>query len=196
MIATVEERFGGSVHMKRRHAPQGVSHEVAVSDEDFKKLTPVTGNPDVSVPDLVALMDVNTGAVLHNLRLRYSNDDIFTAIGPIIVSVNPYKKLEMCSAEALGNMKEVHQPSPTALQSPCRLIMSPLAMMARAEIGVGVGFSGTVPWRTVQGDRTGGGLVNRARLKRMGGVGGWFTCVGTLPEDPMRVSRRSLRSLP
>ena len=107
VLATVEQRFGGSVHMKRLHAPEGIPLELALSEEEFEKLTPVTGDPAVPVPDLVSLMDVNTGAVLHNLRLRYQNDDIFTAIGPIIVSVNPYKQLDSCSAESLGHMKEV-----------------------------------------------------------------------------------------
>mmetsp|Transcript_31792 Transcript_31792/g.66569 ORF Transcript_31792/g.66569 Transcript_31792/m.66569 type:complete len:1417 (+) Transcript_31792:14-4264(+) len=113
VLATVTEKFGGSVHMKRFHAPDGVPLELAVSDADFEKLTPAAGNPEEAVPDLVSLMDVNTGAVLHNLRLRYQNDEIFTAIGPIIISVNPYKKLDICSAEALGNMKE--DPHPDAL---------------------------------------------------------------------------------
>ena len=67
VLATVEQKFGGSVHMKRLHAPDGVPLELAVSDADFEKLTPATGNPEVPVPDLVALMDVNTGAVLHKI---------------------------------------------------------------------------------------------------------------------------------
>ena len=36
------------------------------------------------------LGDLNEAAILHNLRARYSTDLIYTFIGPILVSVNPY----------------------------------------------------------------------------------------------------------
>ena len=98
VIATVGEKFGGSVMLKRTSAPKGVELETSVSEEAFAKLSPATGDPNKSVADLVWMPDVNTGAVLHNLRLRYAANDIYTAIGPILIAVNPYKMLECCSA--------------------------------------------------------------------------------------------------
>jgi len=85
---------------------------MAVSDDEFAKLTPVTGDVDHGVADLVSLTDVNTGVMLHNLRLRYAQDEIYTAIGPILISVNPYRKLDVCSAEAIGRLMEVLLTSP------------------------------------------------------------------------------------
>ena len=45
------------------------------------------------VRDMVRLGDLNEAAILHNLRARYSTDLIYTFIGPILVSVNPYRRL-------------------------------------------------------------------------------------------------------
>lgn len=47
----------------------------------------------LGVEDLVLLPKVNEDAVLENLKKRYMNDIIYTNIGPVLVSVNPYKAL-------------------------------------------------------------------------------------------------------
>ena len=46
-----------------------------------------------AVRDMVRLGDLNEASILHNLRLRFSLDLIYTLIGPILVSVNPYTRL-------------------------------------------------------------------------------------------------------
>lgn len=45
------------------------------------------------VRDMVRLGDLNEAAILHNLRARFRSGLIYTFIGPILVSVNPYKRL-------------------------------------------------------------------------------------------------------
>jgi hypothetical protein len=50
-------------------------------------------------PDMVKLGDLHEAALLHNLRLRFSSDDIFTFIGPILVACNPYKRLPIFTPE-------------------------------------------------------------------------------------------------
>jgi myosin-7 len=50
-------------------------------------------------PDMVKLGDLHEAALLHNLRLRFQNDDIFTYIGPILVACNPYKAIPMFTPE-------------------------------------------------------------------------------------------------
>ena len=111
MLATVDERFGGSVHMKRLHAPAGFELDLMVSDEEFAKLMPVTGkDEELVVEDMVLLHDVNEAGMLHNLRQRYQRDDIYTSIGPILIAINPYKTLDMCGAEAIAHMIEAEKP--------------------------------------------------------------------------------------
>ena len=50
-----------------------------------------------TVANLVDLDDLTHGAVVHQLRRRYSNDLIYTNIGGILVSINPYKLLPIYS---------------------------------------------------------------------------------------------------
>jgi len=45
------------------------------------------------VDDLVMLPKVSEPAIVENLRKRYENDLIYTYIGPVLISVNPYKEL-------------------------------------------------------------------------------------------------------
>ena len=50
-------------------------------------------------PDMTKLGDLHEAALLHNLRLRFMDDDIFTYIGPILVASNPYKRIPMFTPE-------------------------------------------------------------------------------------------------
>jgi myosin V len=43
--------------------------------------------------DLVALPHLHEASILHALRLRYARDAIYTRIGEILISINPFKKL-------------------------------------------------------------------------------------------------------
>lgn len=45
------------------------------------------------VDDLLKLEELHEGAILNNLRMRYQQDDIYTYISNIVLSVNPYKQL-------------------------------------------------------------------------------------------------------
>ena len=92
-LATVEERFGGSVILTRSHAPEGVDKSITISEEAFSKLAAATGALDVPVADLVNLDDVTVAAILHHLRLRYEADDIYTAISRnVLLAVNPVRR--------------------------------------------------------------------------------------------------------
>lgn len=41
------------------------------------------------------------GAIVHQLRNRYARNHIYTAIGSILVSINPYKQLDIYTPCAL-----------------------------------------------------------------------------------------------
>lgn len=49
--------------------------------------------------DMVTLGDLHEAALLHNIRMRFYNDDIFTFIGPILVAANPYKMVPIFTGE-------------------------------------------------------------------------------------------------
>jgi myosin V len=46
------------------------------------------------VDDLIGLTHLHEPAILHALRLRYDADIIYTSTGPILIAVNPFKKME------------------------------------------------------------------------------------------------------
>lgn len=41
-------------------------------------------------PDMVMMGEVNDGTILHNLRCRFAEDQVYTNIGTILVSLNPF----------------------------------------------------------------------------------------------------------
>jgi hypothetical protein len=51
----------------------------------------VTDNDDEGVDDILKLRDFSEMSLIHTLRVRYARDDIYTSVGPILVSLNPYK---------------------------------------------------------------------------------------------------------
>ncbi|EEC47670.1 predicted protein, partial [Phaeodactylum tricornutum CCAP 1055/1] len=46
------------------------------------------------VDDLIGLTHLHEPAILHALRLRYDADIIYTATGPILIAVNPFKRMD------------------------------------------------------------------------------------------------------
>lgn len=49
--------------------------------------------------NMVKLGDLHEAALLHNVRMRFFNDDIFTYIGPILCAANPYKMIPIFTGE-------------------------------------------------------------------------------------------------
>ncbi|CAM9398169.1 unnamed protein product [Pylaiella littoralis] len=66
----------------------GTSEMVAkISDETLQR-----GDPSClkGVDDMVKMDILTVGSVLHNLRTRYANQDIYTSVGSILAAINPY----------------------------------------------------------------------------------------------------------
>jgi hypothetical protein len=55
--------------------------------------TKVTDQDDEGVDDILKLRDFSEMSLIHTLRVRYSRDDIYTNVGPILISLNPYKAI-------------------------------------------------------------------------------------------------------
>ncbi|KAI8527772.1 hypothetical protein RHMOL_Rhmol12G0100500 [Rhododendron molle] len=54
-------------------------------------------NPDIldGVDDLMQLSYLNEPSVLYNLQYRYNRDVIYTKAGPVLVAINPFKKVPL-----------------------------------------------------------------------------------------------------
>ncbi|XP_073315225.1 myosin-1-like [Primulina huaijiensis] len=73
-----------------------ISHaEGKVLKVHFEALVPA--NPDIldGIDDLMQLSYLNEPSVLHNLQYRYNHDMIYTKAGPVLVAINPFKKLPL-----------------------------------------------------------------------------------------------------
>ncbi|CAM9171877.1 unnamed protein product [Discosporangium mesarthrocarpum] len=56
----------------------------------------------IGVPDVLQLSDLTEASLLHTLRVRYSKDQVYTSVGPVLVSINPYKWIDgLYSEEAM-----------------------------------------------------------------------------------------------
>jgi len=54
------------------------------------------------VDDLVMLPKVSEESIVENIKKRYDNDLIYTYIGPVLVSINPYKDLRNTGEQFVG----------------------------------------------------------------------------------------------
>jgi myosin heavy subunit len=61
-------------------------------------------NVSENVSDLITLPHLHEPAILHSLRLRYDGNVIYTSTGPILIAINPFKRMEGLYGE--GVMEE------------------------------------------------------------------------------------------
>ncbi|XP_078057212.1 unconventional myosin-Ib-like [Mustelus asterias] len=59
----------------------------------------------VGLGDMVLLDPLTDESLLSNLRIRFSNNEIYTYIGSVVVSINPYKKLPIYCQEAINKYR-------------------------------------------------------------------------------------------
>jgi myosin-7 len=78
------------------------------ADEADTKLRLMHASSVTGVNDMIGLGDMDEGAILHNLFMRYTSSPmvIYTYTGSILVAVNPYKVVEgLYTAEAIDSYK-------------------------------------------------------------------------------------------
>ena len=56
-------------------------------------------------PDMVKFAKLSEATLLHNIRVRYARDDIYTRAGSILISVNPFKHLSIYTPERMTQCK-------------------------------------------------------------------------------------------
>lgn len=71
--------------------------------KDVKK---VTDNDDEGVDDILRLKDFSEMSLIHTLRVRYNRDEIYTMVGSILISLNPYKTIKFLYDE--GSVERYH----------------------------------------------------------------------------------------
>ncbi|KAL9288305.1 Myosin-4 [Arabidopsis thaliana] len=61
-------------------------------------------NPEIleGVEDLTQLSYLNEPSLLYNLRIRYSQDLIYSKAGPVLIAVNPFKNVQIYGEEFLS----------------------------------------------------------------------------------------------
>ncbi|GMP92327.1 hypothetical protein CsSME_00042593 [Camellia sinensis var. sinensis] len=71
-------------------------------------------NPDIldGVDDLMQLSYLNEPSVLYNLQYRYNQDVIYTKAGPVLVAINPFKKVPLYGDNYIEAYKRKSTESP------------------------------------------------------------------------------------
>ena len=89
--------------IKLRNLP--TSYQLSGEDPEAGVLASPSTHVDNSVvggvDDLIGLTHLHEPAILHALRLRYDADIIYTATGPILIAVNPFKPMGLYSDEMM-----------------------------------------------------------------------------------------------
>ena len=63
--------------------------EHTISEKDSQNLMVCDEQSLEPIENMVQLNDLNNPSILHNLRIRFQKDIIYTSVGQILVSVNP-----------------------------------------------------------------------------------------------------------
>jgi myosin heavy subunit len=79
---------------------------VTLTPDQSKGILPMDPESLLQMSNMVSLKQLNNGSILHNLRLRFMNDEIYTAIGTILVSVNPFKILPIYTPKLIDSFIE------------------------------------------------------------------------------------------
>lgn len=77
-----------------------------LSGDESKDVQQMHEQSLTGVDDMVTFKELNEFSILHNLRLRYSKDNIYTSIGRILTAVNPFKQLPIYAADVMDDYME------------------------------------------------------------------------------------------
>ncbi|KAN0032251.1 hypothetical protein ACTFIV_006132 [Dictyostelium citrinum] len=64
---------------------------------------------DKDFSDMVEIQDLSEAIILNNLNLRYKSDQIYTYIGNVLISINPYKEIkDIYNLNTLNKYKDIN----------------------------------------------------------------------------------------
>jgi myosin-7 len=81
----------------------GVLHKITDASQLIAMEIPVDKQ---GIPDVLHLPKVSEASVLHTLRIRYKREEIYTAAGQILISINPYKIIKQQKIH--GNVESIY----------------------------------------------------------------------------------------
>ena len=77
---------------------------VVVSKKEKNRITKaLKGSLKKNHADLVQMDEISEPMIQNNLRLRFNNDQIYTNIGTILISVNPFKRLPLYTPSVIDD---------------------------------------------------------------------------------------------
>jgi len=77
---------------------------VVVPKKDTNRITKaLKGALKKNIPDLVQMDEISEPMIQNNLRVRFSNDQIYTNIGTILIAVNPFKRLPLYTPSVIDD---------------------------------------------------------------------------------------------
>jgi len=92
---------------------QGDIVVVQISDGEVVKLSVKDVLPwkefhQIEYDNLIALSETHEAPILYNLQQRYFKDKIYTYIGPVLISINPFKDLKNSGDDILNQYLDGH----------------------------------------------------------------------------------------
>lgn len=92
----------GQATTVRTEDGENIKLDAAMSNEVIECNTEALNS---SISDLINISDLNEMSILHNLRIRFKEDKIYTNISSILISVNPFKLLPLYTPEVLDRYR-------------------------------------------------------------------------------------------
>ncbi|KAF3320965.1 Myosin-2 [Carex littledalei] len=91
--------------------------EILLSNGKGMKVSPevlLPANPSIldGVDDLIQLSYLNEPSVLHNLRVRFTQNFVYTKAGPVLVAINPFKAVPLYGKDFISAYREKQTDSP------------------------------------------------------------------------------------
>ena len=80
--------------------------EIPISAAQSAELKVVDEQCLQPIENMVMLNDLNNASLLHNLRIRFKRNEIYTNVGAILVAVNPFAMLPIYTPEWLDKYKQ------------------------------------------------------------------------------------------
>ena len=95
--------------------------EVPAGDDELEDVKLRNDKCDLAVENLINLPHLHEPAILYCLEQRYNKSDIYTYTGPILIAVNPFKRIPLYTTEILESYYSLGLLKSQGMESPAML---------------------------------------------------------------------------